>query len=149
MKLRERLEKLRAACPHGPTRYGQLYNEKSETERRKSRITLWSLWQAEDGGWLCRGHVFEAKKAPKTPREWHEWFTTRVDDNGRDVGELTQTRLQHIHKNIRTAISVRTGDKQWTLVKVIGWAARAINTSRVARVGDKRRKASKKRRSRG
>lgn len=133
MKLRAKLEAIRTLSPNRSA-FGQLYKEKSETQGRWRKVTLWTLFESSEDTHLLRPHVFESKREPRDARAWDEWFRRNL------------TEIQS--KVIVPGINQRT-DKIWRVQRILGWQANVVSESRIARLSRRRDQTIHKRRKNG
>lgn len=108
----ERVEHIRKLFPNGPNQYGQLYRDNSDASRNFQKVTLYTIFQSDsetsDTGhtYLLRNHLFESKKARRTPEQWSQWF---------------EKNLTEIHRvGVLPGLQIRTG-KVWSVLKILGW----------------------------
>lgn len=125
----DRIDSIRRLYPRGPNRYGQLYRTQVNARRMFRKVTLYTLFVSEDSSYLIRDHLFESKKQKRSPQQWSEWF-------GRNLTEIHQ-------KGVLPGMSLRTGGKAWSVLKIIGWVGDARTSSTIP----KRRRTRVKRRT--
>lgn len=132
MKVADRLRMIRKLAPKGPSPFGQIYAAKADTQRRYQRVTLWTIFESEEGTHLVRPHVF-VKDEGRTPQEWHAWFAEHVDKIQRD--------------SVLPGINDRTG-MTYFIFKRLGWIGHAGKFANTAAVGRKWRPSKQKGKSR-
>jgi hypothetical protein len=132
MKLKEQLDNIRRVYPRR-NRYGQLTPDRSGSKAWK-RVTLFTLFVSGENTHLIRPHAF-TKNRPMNAWQWAHWFSTN---------------LREVYENgILPGIGIRTG-KQWVVQRVIGWAAKDVESIiRNPKVAHRRNKAKKARRKNG
>lgn len=117
----ERVKHIRALHPRGPNKYGQLYKSAQTAQRKFQKVTLYTLFVSDGGSdgeetYLLRNHLFESKKAKRTPAEWSAWFANN---------------LSEVHRTgVLPGMSVRTG-KAWSVLKIIGWSGDVRTSSAI------------------
>ena len=133
MKLKDKLDRIRAALPKGPTRHGQLYAVATDTKRRYKQVTLYTLFISEENTHLLRPHIFKKEDA-MTPAQWHDWFSDK---------------LEEIHKTaVLPGIAIRT-NKSWAVERILGWSGNAKHESDTPATRSKGNQTKRPRRKNG
>lgn len=123
MKIKTKLLQLQRVAPKH-TQFGQLYREKSATQRSYKRVNVWTIFVSDDNEHMLRKHVFKKNHA-MTPKEWHAWFSKHLDKIQRET--------------ILPALSVKTDlSKQWAVLRFIGWTGNAQYATRHTAARSKR-----------
>ena len=103
------------------------------------KVTLFALFVSDENTFLIRPHIFNSNDG-RSETEWHSWFRANYTTKRPDDGE------PGILRNILDGISRRTGDKQWRIARVIGWAPNDRSGVIHSEKSKTRNKAKRKRR---